>query len=251
VRVARPAAVVTTADRRVRALAAEADAALRAGAVPGRAEQERRYLKSTLEHLGTPLPSTRAVARELLRAHPDLDHDDLVSLVHALWASTVYEHRALVTELLVGADLLETGDVDLVEHLLRTGRTWALVDVLAATVVGRLVERDADLGPVLDRWAVDDDFWLRRAALLALLGPLRRGEGDWARFTRYADAMLDEREFFVRKAIGWVLRETGRRRPALVHAWLLPRATRASGVTVREAVKPLSESQRAEILAVR
>ncbi|MEA5116142.1 MAG: DNA alkylation repair protein, partial [Propionicimonas sp.] len=62
---------------------------------------------------------------------------------------------------------------------------------------------------------------------------------------------LEEKEFFVRKAIGWVLRDTGKLRPELVFDWLLPRAARASGVTVREAVKYLKEDQRAAVLAVR
>ena len=85
--------------------------------------------------------------------------------------------------------------------------------------------------------------------MLALLRPLRRGEGDFQRFARYADRMLEEREFFIRKSIGWVLRETGKRQPDTVYAWLLPRAARASGVTVREAVKYLSSAQRAAVLA--
>jgi 3-methyladenine DNA glycosylase AlkD len=150
------------------------------------------------------------------------------------------------------ADRLGAADAPLLERLLRESRTWALVDGLAASVVGVLVEREpAAMGPVLDRWATDDDFWLRRSALLALLVPLRRGGGDFDRFARYADAMLEEKEFFIRKAIGSVLRDTGRKRPQLVHDWLLPRAARASGVTVREAVKPLSDDQRAAILAAR
>jgi 3-methyladenine DNA glycosylase AlkD len=114
-----------------------------------------------------------------------------------------------------------------------------------------LAERYPELGTVLDRWAGDPDFWLRRSAMLALLIPLRQGRGDFERFGRYADAMLDEREFFIRKAIGWVLRDTARRRPDLVYEWLLPRAARASGVSIREAVKPLSAAQRASILAAR
>jgi 3-methyladenine DNA glycosylase AlkD len=61
--------------------------------------------------------------------------------------------------------------------------------------------------------------------------------------------MLEEREFFIRKSIGWVLREAGKAQPDKVYAWLLPRAARASGVTVREAVKYLSPPQRAEVLA--
>jgi 3-methyladenine DNA glycosylase AlkD len=97
------------------------------------------------------------------------------------------------------------------------------------------------------RWysdSADDDFWIRRSALLALLSGLRRGEGDFERFSRYADAMLDEKEFFIRKAIGWVLRDTGRKRPKLVRDWLAPRLARVSGVTLREAVKPLSAEDR-------
>ncbi len=63
--------------------------------------------------------------------------------------------------------------------------------------------------------------------------------------------MLAEREFFIRKAIGWVLRETAKKRPVLVYEWLLPRAPAAAGVTLREAVRPLSDEQRAQILASR
>jgi 3-methyladenine DNA glycosylase AlkD len=146
---------------------------------------------------------------------------------------------------------LLASDMALLERLLREARTWALVDGLAASVVGPLVERDPKAADMLDRWAVDEDFWLRRSALLALLVPLRRGEGDFERFSTYADAMLDERELFVRKAIGWVLRDTARKRPEMVYDWLLPRATRAAPVTLREAVKPLSDEQRDMILSAR
>jgi 3-methyladenine DNA glycosylase AlkD len=144
--------------------------------------------------------------------------------------------------------LLRPADMRLLERLIRESRTWALVDELAIAITGPLVERSNDLR-VLDRWARDQDLWLRRAAMLALLRPLRRGKGDFRRFARYADRMLEEREFFIRKSIGWVLRETGKPRPDAVYAWLLPRAGKASGVTVREAVKYLSSAQRAEVLA--
>ena len=81
---------------------------------------------------------------------------------------------------------------------------------------------------------------MRRAALLSQLAPLRAGR-DFARFAGYADAMLEEREFFIRKAIGWVLRDYGKTHPDTVTAWLMPRRARASGVTMREAVKYLPE----------
>lgn len=233
-------------------LARSIESELRAAGRPERAEQEKRYLKSELEHFGTSVPATRRVVKAALGASPGLAHEDLVTLVERLWERPVHECRAAAVEVLeLSSAVLEAGDLALLERLIRESRTWALVDGLAASVAGPLVERFPELGDELDRWADDGDFWIRRSALLANLLPLREGRGDFARFSRFADAMLDEKEFFVRKAIGWVLRDTSRRRPELVYEWLLPRAARASGVTLREAVKYLSKSQRDEILAVR
>ena len=144
--------------------------------------------------------------------------------------------------------LLRTADIHMVERLIRESKTWAFVDELAIAVAGPLIERSPRLLAIADRWARDDDFWLRRSAMLALLPPLRRGGGDFERFARYAESMLEEREFFIRKAIGWVLRETSKQRPDLVYHWLRPRAARASMVTVREAVKYLSPAQRVAVL---
>lgn len=227
------------------------DAALRASARPERAEQEKAYLKSSLVHYGVPVPTIRAQAR----LASDLDHDDLLHLVTALWdepaQAPVHERRMLAAELLKArTDLLTPDDLALLERLLRQSRTWALVDTLAPSVVGPLSERyPSEVEPWLDRWACDHDFWLRRSALLVHLLPLRAGRGDWGRFTRYADAMLGDSEFFVRKAIGWVLRDTGRRRPQLVLAWVEPRVSLMSGVTVREAVKPFDPDTRDRLLA--
>jgi 3-methyladenine DNA glycosylase AlkD len=220
-------------------LAAEIERRLREAGTPARAAAEKAYLKSSREFAGTSLPQTRRIVSEVTRGH-SLPREDVLGLAGALWNRRMHECRSAALILLVShADDLLARDAALVERLIRESGTWALVDDLAGKVMGRLVERHSELGATLDRWASDGDFWIRRSALLALLGPLRRGEGDFDRFGRYADSMLAEREFFIRKAIGWVLRDTGRRRPDLVAGWLAPRAARASGVTMREAVKPL------------
>jgi 3-methyladenine DNA glycosylase AlkD len=183
---------------------------------------------------------------------PELTHDELDALVDALWVVLVHERRIPSVELL---DIYCDGSARATprswKRLLRGSRTWALVDGLAGSVVGRLFERHPELSAMLDRWAADGDFWLRRSAMLALLISLREGRGDFDRFRHYADAMPSEREFFIRKAIGWVLRDTGRRRPNAVYEWLLPRATPGSAVTIRDAVKPLSAVHRAAIVAAR
>ena len=192
----------------------------------------------------------RQAVRAVKRQHDGLDRKGLVALVRILWDGPVFERRMMAVLLLEAFQpVLRPADITLLERLIRQSKTWAFVDELAIAITGPLVERSPELLRVLDRWAKDDDFWLRRSAMLALLRPLRRGDGDFRRFSGYAERMLEDREFFIRKSIGWVLRETSKPQPDMVYAWLRPRAGRASGVTVREAVKYLSSAQRAKVLA--
>ncbi|HVF14149.1 MAG TPA: DNA alkylation repair protein [Acidimicrobiales bacterium] len=219
---------------------------LRAVGTPARAEGSKRYLKSDLDFVGATVGQVRS---ETKRAGAALDHAGLLAVVDALWAAPVFERRLTAALLLESrVDVLEAGDLGVIERLLRDSRTWALVDVLAGNVAGLLLLRHPEVIVELDRWAADDDFWIRRSALLALRKPMQAGL-PLDRFLRYADAMLDEKEFFVRKAIGWVLREEGRRRPGEIVAWLSPRAHRASGVTMREAVKYLPPEDREALMA--
>ena len=213
---------------------------LRAVARPERAAGEKAYLKSELEFFGASVWEIRRVTKAFTTGAAAFDHDRLTALVEALWAQPVHERR-MAAVVLLGAHsrLLSPTDLPLIERLLRQSLTWALVDGLAVDVVGGILAASRDkVTPVLDRWATDPDFWIRRSSLLAELRPLRE-RADLAPFLRRADALLDEKEFFIRKAIGWVLREVGKRRPDEVAAWLAPRAHRASGVTMREAVRYL------------
>jgi 3-methyladenine DNA glycosylase AlkD len=208
---------------------------------PDRADGERRYLRSELTHLGVRMPVLRRITQQLLREHP-LALPQRLALVEELWRQPVHElRRAAVHVLERSSDELDTSHLTLIYRLLGQARTWALVDPLATAVTGSILARQPAARRVLDHWITSDDFWIRRAALLAQLGPLREDPGPetFDAFATYADRVLDEREFFIRKAIGWVLREVGRRNPTVVVAWLKPRTHRASGVTMREAVKYL------------
>ncbi len=225
------------------ALAAELLDRLAAHADPARAEFERRYLKSERDFLGVTVPTTRKVVRDVLREHPELDHDELLDVALASWEGPFLDCRRVTTELLSQRSSLLTGsDLPILEPLIRDAETWALVDPLAGTVAGTIVARgvDEDLAAVLDRWSADpDSYWIRRASMLALLLSLRTSLDEWPRFCRYADSMLHEKEFFIRKAIGWVLRDTSRRWPDAVREWVEPRLDEMSGVTRREALKYL------------
>jgi 3-methyladenine DNA glycosylase AlkD len=221
-------------------LADQIEARLRGVGTPERAVGEKAYLKSDLDFLGATVWQIRREVKAAVADMGGIDHNQLVALVQALWREPIFERRMAATMLLeFRSGLLGTADLALLERMLRESLTWALVDGLAVDVVGVILAGDEErTRVVLDKWASDPDFWIRRTALLAWLRPLRAGAPLDA-FLSYADAMLDEREFFIRKAIGWVLREVGKRRPDDVAAWLAPRTHRASGVTMREAVKYL------------
>ncbi len=230
------------------AVAAEIESALRALGTPERAEGEQAYLKSDLTFFGTTVWQIRAAVKDATRGE-SLDHDELVGLVEALWSEPIHERRMAAVMLLdLHPKLLSAADLPLVERLIRESLTWAYVDVLAGDVAGSLLTADPSVEATLDRWATDPDFWVRRSSLLAELGRLRKG-ANLGPFLRRADAMLDEKEFFIRKAIGWVLREVGKKRPAEVAEWLAPRTHRASGVTMREAVRYLAPNDNERLMA--
>jgi 3-methyladenine DNA glycosylase AlkD len=232
-----PMVDVTKVARRI-------EAELKRAGRPERAVAEKRYLKSDLAFLGVALGDMRRVAKSVAEgeqaARPHL-------IVEELWRRPVFERRMVAVLLLeLNADGLGPRDLGMIERLLRESKTWALVDGLAKNVVGRIALRHG-IARKLDNWARDEDFWIRRSSLLAELVPLKNG-APFDRFARRADLMLDEKEFFIRKAIGWVLRETSKQRPREVHQWLASRTDRASGVTMREAVKYLDAKQASSLM---
>jgi 3-methyladenine DNA glycosylase AlkD len=218
-------------------LARAIEVRLREVGTPKRADGEKRYLRSDLEFIGAMVSDVRTAIRDLA---PRMDHDELVEVATELWEPPIHELRTAAVFLLArDARRLDASDLPLIEHMARESRSWALLDYLAVDVLGPIVEADPDgLRAELDAWSLDGDFWVRRASLLGELRPIRHG-APLDRFLARADRMLDEREFFIRKAIGWVLREAGKRRPSEVAAWVAQRTDRASGVTMREAVKYL------------
>jgi 3-methyladenine DNA glycosylase AlkD len=232
----RPVNRPSSVSSAVRAL----DARLRAAAKPARAVSERAYLKSDLVFYGSGQRAIRATVRDFSRESAGLTVARLRALVRALWATESYELRGAGIALLERhVALLTRADCALIERLLRRSATWAHVDWLSTAVLAPLVLRNPPLVQTMRRWAADRSFWIRRTALLSLLPELRAGRGDFALFTELATPMLGEREFFIRKVIGWILRERSKRRFAEVRTYVRRNRARMSGLTLREATKHL------------
>ena len=217
----------------------------REAGTPARAAGTKAYLKSDLRFYGTTMPEIRRAANDFARAHPDLSRSELRKIVDELWSTDVFELRSAGIALLSRyAPLLEERDLPWLLGFVRRSKTWAHVDWLAADVIGGLVGESRAALRRLPAWARDDNFWVRRTALLAQLRQLSHEAGDFKLFARLAAPMLGEREFFIRKAIGWVLREVSKKRPKLVFEFLREHRDSVSGLTLSEGAKYLPPAQR-------
>ena len=217
---------------------------------PARAAHEQRYLKSDLAFLGVGVPGVRNTAKKFVRSHP-LDHDQLMRLTRALWAHKVHELRAVAIAILeLSREKLTTADLPVLISLVRESKTWALVDWLAIKVIGPL-SSDPNARRQITDWARDPDFWVRRTALLCHHDALLRGQGDFEHFASMAEPLLDDPEFFIRKAIGWVLRSTAKRTPRRTYAFVAKHARALSGLSFREATRALAPAQQKQLIALR
>jgi len=191
------------------------------------------------------VPEIRRAVSDFAREHRDLTRTELRRIVDELWSTESYELRSAGIALLSRyADLLEERDLPWLLSFVRRSKTWAHVDWLAADVIGGVVGESRSALRRLPAWARDENFWVRRTALLAQLRRLSHEAGDFNLFARLAAGMLHEREFFIRKAIGWVLREVSKKRPKLVFDFLRTHRDELSGLTLGEGAKYLSPAQR-------
>jgi 3-methyladenine DNA glycosylase AlkD len=218
---------------------------LRRAGSAARAIGEKAYLKSDLRFWGTSQDSIRAAVREYCDAHPDLTRADLRAIAETLYATDVHELRAAAIGVLERErERLDGRDMPWLVALVRKSRSWAYVDWIAPKVIGDVIARDPRTRKRLAVWAKDEDFWVRRTALLAEHDALRAGGGDFAFWSSLAASMLDEREFFIRKAIGWVLREVSKKRPELTYAFLRTHRDRVSRLSLLEGARYLPATRR-------
>jgi 3-methyladenine DNA glycosylase AlkD len=222
---------------------------LAAHAEPANAEPMRAYMKSVLPFLGIAAPKRRALVAAVVKAHPLADTAALADTMLALWqAARFREERYTAMELArvkphprcVGLALLPV-----YETMIVSGAWWDFCDDISGEGLRVLLERFAhEVKPVLRRWARGGDLWLRRAAMLCQRRLRERVDAVLLYDTilpsigsgRYAD------EYFIRKGIGWALRERSYQAPEEVAEFCRQYAAQLAPLTVREALKVIRRS---------
>ncbi|MGJ5750027.1 3-methyladenine DNA glycosylase AlkD [Streptomyces puniciscabiei] len=207
-----------------------------AAADPGRAGPMRAYMKDVAPFLGIPTPDRRTLSRTVLAGTPRPDEADCTAIALRCWSLPEREyHYFAVDYLRRHAARCSSGFLPVARHLVTTVPWWDTVDLLAAHVVGRLVAADPRLTADMDAWITDGDRWPVRTALLHQL--TRKEDTDAERLFGYCLLQSGHPDFFVRKAIGWALREYAKTDPEAVRAFLARERGRFAPLTVREALK--------------
>ena len=209
---------------------------LRALADPVKAAPMSAYLLDQFTFLGLPAPVRRDAVSDLVK-HPVPDKKLLLDTADQLWNLKEREFRYTAIDLLRRHHRkLSPSDLPQIQHMLLQSPWWETVDGLAA-VIGEIVFADRSAQALTDEWLEHQSFWVRRAAMLHQLG--WRLETDTARLSGYALTLSHEDEFFIRKAIGWALRDYARWNSAFVGAFVKANRNKLSNLTVREACKRL------------
>ena len=212
--------------------------ALRAAADDDRAPRMQAYMKSVMPYLGVPMPAVRAITKAALRAHPLHTLDELEAVVRTLWDEATFREERYAASGLLAAKVA-TGRLELVplyEHLATTGAWWDHVDDLAHRIAELHDAHPDETATVVRRWSTADDFWLRRLAIISQLG--RRDRVDPVLLSMVIEPNIADREFFIRKAIGWALREYARVEPDWVRRFVAEHPG-LRGLSRREALKHL------------
>ncbi len=215
------------------------ETALEALADPQQAKPMKAYMLNQFEFLGI----RAGPRRSALKALPKLAYQqaDLLALAEALWRRSEREFRYAAIDLLAKHHKrLDVTALPRLLQLVQLDSWWDTVDALAS-VMGDILLRakatEPDIQHHMDALLSHPNLWVRRVAMLHQLG--WRQQTDEARLFRYALKLGGEKDFFIRKAIGWALRDYAKTQPAVVNAFLTKYGARLSGLTVREAGKHL------------
>jgi 3-methyladenine DNA glycosylase AlkD len=209
-----------------------------AAADPVRAAAMAAYMRDQFPFAGLPSPTLRAAERAALAGLPAPDEDDLRSVALACWERPEREYQYVACDYLRIHVALPGPSFLTVAHTLITAKSWwDTIDPLATRFVGGLVHRHPGLLESMDAWSTDENMWLVRTAILF---QLHYGEQtDTERLFGYCTRQAGHRDFFVRKAIGWALRNYARTDPDAVRSYLARNRDRLSPLSVREATKHL------------
>ena len=221
-------------------MAASLRTALIAAADPERARGMQAYMKSAMPYLGVSAVPLRRVCKDLFKDLSWPDSETWQREVLAIWRVAEFrEERYAAVELTgvrVARPFHTLAALPMYEEMIVTGAWWDYVDAIASQRLWTILENEGEpMKRSMRGWSTDADLWKRRSAILCQLKAKDRT--DLELLYACIEPSLDSKEFFLRKAIGWALREYAKTDAAGVRRYVASHAARLSGLSQREALK--------------
>lgn len=218
--------------------------ALQDAADPLRAPAMQAYMKSEMPYRGVLTVALRKALRAVFAAHPLETPDEWRNTILELWRTARYREERYAAIALAGSSryrqfrTLET--LPLYEEMITSGAWWDYVDTIATHQIAELLRlHPAKMAPILRQWAQSNDIWKRRSAILAQLS--FKSDTDCKLLYDCIRPSLAANEFFLRKGIGWALREYAKTDAAEVYRYVRQHEAQLSSLTKREALKHISD----------
>ncbi len=216
--------------------------ALVAVAEAERAAQMQAYMKSEQPYHGVTAPRLKALVRELFAEYPFTNAEEFRAGVLALWRAAKFREERYVAMQLTGhkaaREFQDLAALPMYEEMIATGAWWDYVDELAANRIGPLLAKyPREMRKIMLAWSRSDDLWKRRSSIICQLGFGERT--DLELLFACIEPSLGSKEFFLRKAIGWALRQLARHDPDAVRRYVREHDAELSGLSKREALKHL------------
>lgn len=207
-----------------------------------RAAKMQAYMKTQHAFFGVPAPLRKQLFKQAIKQFPVADAEQYQRVILSLWRGSHREMQYQALQVAENAKPFRTKEqMPLYEELLASAENWDTVDWIAITLVGLLIKSEPALQHYLLRWREADNFWLRRAALIAHIKHKRHT--DTKLLSETILMLASEREFFIRKAIGWVLREYSKTDPVWVYDFVTCYEGKLSGLSIREALKHINKGK--------
>jgi 3-methyladenine DNA glycosylase AlkD len=196
------------------------------------------YMRDQFPFAGIRAPQRREIDRDVAARGPSRPtHHYLLKVTRDCWTKPDREYQYFAVDYLrKHFRRLDPGFLEVGRELVTTRSWWDTVDPLAAGVIGPYVRAHGEV-EAMDDWIADGDLWVARSALLFQLGAKEATDTD--RLFGYCLQRADDQDFFIRKAIGWALRQYARTDPGAVLRFVQGNGAVLSPLSIREATKHL------------
>ena len=202
--------------------------------------QMQRYLKTTMPFYGVKSPILNTIVNDVNNLHLISNQEEYNSVIMDIWNLSHREEKYISIKLArKWKKYITLEALTVYEKMIREGQWWDFIDPISQGLIGILLMNNRfKMNKILDKWIKDENLWIRRSAILAHLK--HKENTDYKKLFEYCLKCAHEKEFFIQKAIGWVLREYSKTEPEIVFSFIEEHDSVLSNLSKREGMKWLN-----------